>query len=228
MIEEKDYWDAVFYREDPWDYTSAYEQQKYMHTLDMIPGESLSSVLEVGCAEGHFTKMLAGRAQNIRAVDISKRALDRAIKRCAGLENIKFDQHDISHGVYPGQYDLIICSEILYYLRDKYAVERFAKQIKESLPLGGHLLMTHANMVSDDKSQTGFDFNEIGAKFIGKTFSSEPGLEFIRELQTDLYRVQKNNYYPYRGERFDCGNYFYSHAGTCYHCDSGRACNSCQ
>ena len=50
--------------------------------------------------------------------------------------------------------------------------------------------MTHANMVSDDKSQTGFDFNEIGARFIGETFSSEPGLEFIRELQTELYRVQ--------------------------------------
>jgi peptidoglycan/xylan/chitin deacetylase (PgdA/CDA1 family) len=50
--------------------------------------------------------------------------------------------------------------------------------------------MTHANMVSDDKSHTGFDFNEIGARFIGETFSAEPGLEFIRELQTELYRVQ--------------------------------------
>ena len=38
--EEKHYWDALFSRQDPWDYTSAYEQQKYRHTLEMIPGEA--------------------------------------------------------------------------------------------------------------------------------------------------------------------------------------------
>ncbi|MCK4822848.1 methyltransferase domain-containing protein, partial [bacterium] len=189
-VEEKNYWDSVFSREDPWDYSNAYEQQKYRHTLDMIPEGSLSRVLELGCAEGLFTKMLSEKAGDILAVDISERALKRASVRCAGLENVKFEQHDISQGMQAGKYDLIICSEILYYLRDRYAVETFAGQVKEALPPDGYLLMTHANMVSDDKSQTGFDFNEIGASFIGETFSSEPGLEFIRELRTELYRVQ--------------------------------------
>lgn len=192
-VEEKNYWDAVFSREDPWDYSNAYEQQKYRHTLDMMPDGSLSRVLELGCAEGLFTKMLSEKADDILAVDISDRALKRASVRCAGLDNVKFEQHDIAQGMQGmqgGEFDLIICSEILYYLRDRYAVEAFASQVKEVLPRGGFLLMTHANMVSDDKSQTGFDFNEIGAKFIGETFSSEPGLEFIRELRTELYRVQ--------------------------------------
>jgi peptidoglycan/xylan/chitin deacetylase (PgdA/CDA1 family) len=189
-VEEKNYWDAVFSREDPWDYSNAYEQQKYRHTLEMIPEGSLSRVLELGCAEGLFTKMLSEKAVDILALDISERALERARKRCAGLKNVKLEQHDIAQGIPAEEFELIICSEILYYLRDRYAVEAFANQVKEALPLGGHLLMAHANMVSDDKSQTGFDFNEIGAKFIGDTFSSEPGLEFIRELRTELYRVQ--------------------------------------
>jgi peptidoglycan/xylan/chitin deacetylase (PgdA/CDA1 family)/SAM-dependent methyltransferase len=189
-VEEQSYWDGIFSREDPWDYSSAYEQQKYRHTLEMIPERSSASVLELGCAEGLFTKMLSDKAGDILAVDISQRALDRATARCAGLKNVKFKQHDIAQGIPAGEFDLIICSEILYYLRDRYAVEALAGQVAEILPPGGHLLMTHANMVSDDKSQTGFDFNEIGAKFIGETFSSEPGLEFIRELRTELYRVQ--------------------------------------
>ncbi|MDH3924681.1 MAG: polysaccharide deacetylase family protein [Xanthomonadales bacterium] len=189
-IDEKDYWDAVFSSEDPWNYTSEYEKQKYQHTLDTIPDISPSRVLELGCAEGHFTKMLSAIADNVTAVDISERALNRARERCAGLGNVKFEQHDISEGVYPGEFDLVVCSEILYYLRDRYAVEAFASAVKSALPLGGFLLMTHANMVSDDRTETGFDFNEIGAKFIGEIFSSEPGLEFIRELRTELYRVQ--------------------------------------
>jgi len=189
-VEEKDHWNKVFAREDPWDYSNAYEQQKYKHTLEMIPEGSRSRVLELGCAEGLFTEMLAEKVDDILAVDISERALERATNRCARLDNVRFKQHDIAQGIHAGEFDLIICSEILYYLRDRYAVEAFASQVKEALPPGGYVLMTHANMVSDDKSQTGFDFNEIGARFIGETFSAEPGLEFIRELQTELYCVQ--------------------------------------
>ena len=189
-VDEQSYWDGIFSREDPWDYSNAYEQQKYRHTLEMIPERSSARVLELGCAEGVFTKMLSEKAGDILAVDISQRALERAAVRCSGLENVKFEQHDIAQGIPVEEFDLIICSEILYYLRDRFALEAFAGRVAKKLPPGGHLLMTHSNMVSDDKSQTGFDFNEIGAKFIGETFSSEPGLEFIRELRTELYRVQ--------------------------------------
>ena len=189
-VEEKSYWNALFSREDPWNYASAYEQQKYKHTLDLLPDESFARVLELGCAEGVFTKMLSVYAVDVMAVDISARSLVIAAIRCSGQKNVTCAKHDIAQGVNVGEFDLIVCSEILYYLRDRYALEAFAGQVRHALPLGGYLLMTHANMVSDDKSQTGFDFNEIGARFIGETFSSEPGLEFVRELRTDLYRVQ--------------------------------------
>jgi peptidoglycan/xylan/chitin deacetylase (PgdA/CDA1 family)/SAM-dependent methyltransferase len=189
-VEEKDHWNALFSREDPWDYSSAYEQQKYRHTLDMLPEEPFARTLELGCAEGLFTEMLSKYAGEVLAMDISERALERATARCAGQKNVTFVQHDIAQGLNVGDFDLIVCSEILYYLRDRYALAAFAGQVKQALRPGGYLLMTHANMVSDDKTQTGFDFNAIGAKFIGETFSSEQGLEFVRELRTDLYRVQ--------------------------------------
>jgi peptidoglycan/xylan/chitin deacetylase (PgdA/CDA1 family) len=189
-IEEKNYWNTLFSREDPWDYSSAYEQQKYRHTLEILPDEPFARALELGCAEGLFTKMLSGYADEVLAMDISERALERATKKCAGQDNVLFLQHDIAQGINVGGFDLIVCSEILYYLRDRYALAAFAGQVKHALRPGGYLLMTHANMVSDDKTQTGFDFNEIGAKFIGETFSSEQELDFVHELRTDLYRVQ--------------------------------------
>ena len=92
--------------------------------------------------------------------------------------NVSFAQHDISQGMIGANYDLVVCSEILYYLRDCAAIEHFSRQVCNSMKPGGHLLMTHANMVSDDKSATGFDFHEIGAKGIGTIFLSCAELNF--------------------------------------------------
>ncbi len=190
-MKESEYWDRVFARSDPWNYSgSPYEQTKYRHTLEMMPDSSIGRAAELGCAEGIFTTMVAPLVDRLLAVDISNVALDRAKARCLENRNVTFAQHDISDGMIGADYDLVICSEILYYLRDSAALERFACQVRESVKPGGHLLMTHPNMVSDDNSTTGFDFNEIGAGTIGTIFSSCPGFEFVRELRTELYRVQ--------------------------------------
>src|SRR5262249_44823446 len=137
-----------------------------------------------------FTQMLAACVDRLLAIDISDVALERARTRCASNDNVSFAQHDISEGMIGANYDLVICSDILYYLRDCAAIEHFSRQVCNSMKPGGHLLMTHPNMVSDDKSATGFDFHEIGAKGIGTIFSSCAELEFLRELRTELYRVQ--------------------------------------
>ena len=189
-MSERDYWNGLFATVDPWNYASEYEQQKYRHTLELLPDSRGASAVEVGCAEGVFTEMLAPRVDRLLAIDISDAALQRARVRCASKPNVEYRQHDISGGMIGSGYDLVVCSEILYYLRDRAAIEKFAGQVAGSLNPGGHVLMTHANIVSDDRTQTGFDFNEVGALTFGEIFSSRPELEFIRELRTDLYRVQ--------------------------------------
>ena len=40
--------------EDPWGYTSSYEKRKYEQTLELLPSR-VGSLLELACAEGHFT-----------------------------------------------------------------------------------------------------------------------------------------------------------------------------
>ncbi len=189
-MNERDYWNRVFANDDPWNYGTTYEQTKYGHTLELMPDSPVSNAIELGCAEGIFTEMLATRVDHLLAIDISDVALERARKRCTRNSNVSFAQHDLSEGMIGADYDLVVCSEIIYYLRDRAAIENFAPQVRNSMKPGGQLLMTHSNMVSDDKTTTGFDFNEIGAKDIGGIFSSCPELEFLRELRTELYRVQ--------------------------------------
>lgn len=187
---EREYWDRVFTRPDPWNYGGEYERRKYGHTLELMPDEPVGRALEIGCAEGMFTELLAGRVASLLAVDISEVALERARARCAGMGNVGFAQHDIAQGLIGGGYDLVVCSEVLYYLADHAAVERFARQVSQALRPGGQVLLTHGNMVSDDKAATGFDFHSIGAKSIAAIFGACPGMEFLRELRTELYRVQ--------------------------------------
>ncbi|HUV02366.1 MAG TPA: class I SAM-dependent methyltransferase [Desulfobacteria bacterium] len=59
----KEYFDEKFEREDPWEFfTSDYEQRKYRRQIDVIKDHisgSLNAILEVGCAEGVHTRMLA-------------------------------------------------------------------------------------------------------------------------------------------------------------------------
>lgn len=190
MTAEVENWNSLFETEDPWNYSSPYELKKYAHTLQMLPPETPKSALEIGCAEGIFTAMLAEKVERLTALDISDVALERCRKRCNKFTHINFLQHDISDGPPGGSYELIVCSEILYYLKDQNVLKNFATKITQALRDGGHILMTHSNMVTDDRLHTGFDFNEIGALYIGHVFSEITELEFVRELRTELYRVQ--------------------------------------
>ena len=101
-----------------------------------------------------------------------------------------FEAVDISNEFPAGIFDLIICSEVLCYLRDRFTLKKIVRQIVKSLAPNGHLLMANANSVSDDRTLTGFDFNEIGAVFIGQAFAEELEFDFLKELRTPLYRVQ--------------------------------------
>jgi len=93
----------------------------------------------------------------------------------------------------PKRYDLIVCSEILYYLGTIDRLRRVAKKLTGALVAGGSLLMAHANLAADGAEHTGFDWEggvTFGAKTIGEVFALLSNLQFERELRTPLYRVQ--------------------------------------
>lgn len=164
------------------------------HTLELLPQAPIAAALEVGCAEGHFTVELARRADNVVALDISAIALRRAAERCAaaGLANVEFARHDIVADPLPGGFDLVVCSELLYYTRDLRTLRSVASKLEGAVRRGGALVHAHAHLVVDDPGQPGFDWElPFGARVIGETLAAARGLRLEEELRTPYYRVQR-------------------------------------
>lgn len=189
----RSHWNRVFESPNPWNYMSPYERKKYDRTLEMLldqPIAPIARALELACAEGHFTERLAPRVGSLIGADISQRALERARLRCRHHSNVEFLCLDLIDGPIPGDMDLIVCSEVLYFLEDTDALRRIADKLKSALAPGGRLVAAHAFVLSDDPGQTGFDWsNPFGARTIDEVLAATPGLRKERSLITELYRI---------------------------------------
>ena len=178
-------------RPDPWRYTNTYEQTKYAQTLALLPKKPIGRALELACAEGHFTTQLAPLVGSLTAADISQIALGRAAECCAGLENVRFHHLDLTKDPLPSRFDLIVCSEVLYYSADVGGLRAIARKLADAMEPGGYLLTAHANLVVDAPHQTGFDWDcPFGAKVIGEVLADTRPLRLVKELRTPLYRIQ--------------------------------------
>ncbi len=176
---------------DPWLYTSPYEQIKYEQTLSLLPKEPIPSALELACAEGHFTVQLAGRVERLVAADISHVAIERAAQRCAAHQNITYLALDFARNPIPGRYNLIVCSEVLYYIGSRSDLQVIAHKLTEALLPGGYLLMAHAHLVVDEPDKAGFNWDHpFGAKTISDVFGAVNQLRLVKEIRTPLYRIQ--------------------------------------
>jgi predicted TPR repeat methyltransferase len=102
---------------DPWSYESSdYEREKYAATLAALPGGRIESALEVGCSIGVFTEQLASRCERVLGIDFSERALQSARRRLDPIGNIELSLTGFPEQTPPGPWQLIVCSEVLYYL----------------------------------------------------------------------------------------------------------------
>ena len=129
---------------DRWSYeTSPYERERLAAVLGAIGPGPYERVLEVGCSEGVFTLVLASddRVGTVTAADVSPRALETARRRCEGLSNVSFVAGSIVNDAPPGPFDLIVCSEVLYYVGGQRRL--LAREFAGRLGLGGTLVLEH-------------------------------------------------------------------------------------
>lgn len=184
------YWEGVFEVPDPWAYESPYEQLKYQRTLSLLPEGPIGSALELACAEGRFTALLAPRVGQLQAMDISRKAIERARERCRALRNVLFNRVDFFAEPVEGRWNLIVCSEVLYFLNDVIALRSMAGRLRDALAPGGYILAAHAKLLVDDRSQSGFEWNhEFGGATITRVLAETAGLEHIAGLRTELYNI---------------------------------------
>jgi peptidoglycan/xylan/chitin deacetylase (PgdA/CDA1 family) len=160
--------------------------------LSLLPDTPITQALELACAEGHFTRMLAPRVGRLLATDISETALRRATERCGDAGDIVFRKLDFLADELPAEQDLIVCAEVLYYMKDEEQLRVVAARIRDALQPSGSLLMAHAFVLGDDPSRTGFDWDHpFGATVISRVFAATPGLRLEHSLETELYRIDQ-------------------------------------
>lgn len=159
---QAEYFEALYKADpDPWKFhSSAYEADKYAATLRALPRSRYADVLEVGCSIGVLTRLLAPRCDRLLALDGSARALRDARRHCAGLRQIDFQRREVPRQWPRGRFDLILLSEILYYL-DSDDLVRTANLALQALRPGGEVLLVHWTGTTDyplsgDEAAEGF------------------------------------------------------------------------
>ncbi len=162
--------------DDPWQFrSSAYERRKYAATLAALPSRRFRAALEVGCSIGELTRLLAQRCDAVHGLDVAAAPLAVARARCADMPHISFSQLGAPHQWPLGQYDLIVLSEILYFLSpDDLAC--MARRVCEGLAATGVVLLVNW-LGRADNPCTG---DEAAESFIA---AAAP------ELRTDLQQV---------------------------------------
>jgi len=178
------YFDALYSKDaDPWAFeTSAYEADKYAKTVEALDGRRYGRGLEVGCSIGVLTRALAGAVDDLIAVDISAIPLRSAASRNHDLTNVRFQFGALPRELPSGPFDLIILSEVLYYLSPS-DLDAAADGVRQALAPGGDVLMVHW-LGDTDYPLTG---DEAALQFIAQ---SQPYLSIIRTQRTQHYRLE--------------------------------------
>lgn len=142
MSLDPEYFDRLYATsKDPWGFaTRWYEQRKYALTLAALPAPQYDSGLEIGCSVGILTALLADRCTALLALDPSTRALEQARARVPG--NVTLQRGSVPRDWPGGSYDLVVLSEVGYYL-DAADLDALLGLIEGSLAPGGTVLACH-------------------------------------------------------------------------------------
>ena len=134
---------------DPWRFaTSDYERGKYAATIASLPRERYASALEIGCSIGVLTHEIAGRCDALLALEPASAALDAARERNRDHAHVTFRQGIVPADYPPGPFDLVLLSEVAYYLAAP-DLERLTDQVGASLQPGGTIVLVHWLGVTD-------------------------------------------------------------------------------
>lgn len=118
MTNQADHFERLYRASaDPWDYqTSPYEAAKYDATLAALTRPRYACALEAGCSIGVLSARLARRCDRLLAVDLVGRAVEKAALRLGAFPGARALRARLPEGWPQGQYDLIVLSELIYYL----------------------------------------------------------------------------------------------------------------
>ncbi|MEU3274443.1 bifunctional PIG-L family deacetylase/class I SAM-dependent methyltransferase [Saccharomonospora sp. NPDC006951] len=141
---------------DPWrTKTRWYERRKRSVVLASLPRRHYGTVIEPACGNGNLTRELATRCDRLVAFDPVPDAVTAARTATSGMSHVDISEAALPEGL-SGEADLLVHSEILYYLGDADLAEVIARSAAV-LHCGGHLLAVHWKPKASDAPRDGWD-----------------------------------------------------------------------
>lgn len=127
---------------DPWGFEDRwYEKRKYALTLASLPRPHYRRGFEAGCSNGVLTEQLASRCDHLIACDVAASAVS-ATRRRVGGPDVDVRQASIPRQWPEGSFDLIVLSEVGYYL-DEDDMTAVGGRVGNSMKEDGHLVAVH-------------------------------------------------------------------------------------
>lgn len=138
------YFDQLFQAsDDPWAFRKRwYERRKRALTLAALPHEKYHSVFEPGCANGELSADLAPRCERLLVCDTNRAAVALARQRLSGFSHVEVVQARLPQQWPDARFDLIVFSELGYYL-DESDLNQWIDHALASLTPDGQLLACH-------------------------------------------------------------------------------------
>ncbi|MEV6570148.1 class I SAM-dependent methyltransferase [Streptomyces sp. NPDC051577] len=168
--------------EDPWHLAERwYERRKYDLPIAALPQERYRRAFEPACSVGELTRRLATRCDAVLACDRVAPAVETARRR-----NDAYPHVDIRHMTVPAQwpegtFDLVVLSELLYYL-DAPTVRTLLDHVRAALEPGGTLVTVHWNHAVPEHLSTGSD--------IARSLAGTRGLRLLADHREDDFVLQ--------------------------------------
>jgi SAM-dependent methyltransferase len=135
---------------DPWDYTtSQFEAFKRGVLIRACGCRTYGRGLELACAIGETTRVLAPRCLRLLSIDCSPTALGEAARRNARMSGVTFRKGLLPREMPRGPFDLIVASEIAYYLPWP-ALDDLLRRIFEAAASGARIVFLHHVRPFDD------------------------------------------------------------------------------
>ena len=167
---------------DPWHVNaSPYEVAKRNAILSTLCDQRFENGLEIGCGEGHLTALLADRCQNMLGIDLDPAIVKRANERHGNGSRLVFREGRLPEAFPAGHYDLIVFSEVLYYLSE-VQLQQMAAAVNAATRVGAHLRFVNY-LGATDTPLSGADASDVFISCLGSRWVLFPP---ITEFQ---YRI---------------------------------------
>jgi SAM-dependent methyltransferase len=169
---------------DPWRYTSSdYERRKYEATLAACGDGPFEYALELGGSIGVFSLLLAPRCTALTTIDAAPTAVASARRRlaAAGHEHVRVLEGAIPDAIPDdGGLDLVVASEILYYL-DASELTATLACLQTRMAGGARLVSVHWRPPGPERP--------LDADAVHATLRRQPWLKPLSAGGTDDYRL---------------------------------------